>query len=524
MQELQLPLEVLEEATNGEEMVAQVQRYIPDIVFVDISMPKLNGLEAIKRAKAFAPDARWFILTGFSEFTYAQEALRIGVSDYLLKPIDPGEVAKAITEVIREQKKRLLVLNRQFERDLATLYHGLSSIKQEDAESLLLKGHFLGAIFYVDSCLVEAEKAQRQSDFLRDVQDVVHTVLTDKIRIALFALPGGETALIGAWRAEQDEQGEQLCRSCLQLVESTLPGRPLAQIRLTNADETSAINRLSAPPHSTTRLPAPQAGLPASPSDKTQGEEIAPAFCVTMLQTAVCRSYEELYEKLNWLQKFSALRSVYGIGKKLHIQQLSHYAAQPQLVEFSRLLERLSFYYREKMYVHYMHTVDILVHTLSNERVIDFGTKKSAAKFLCSTLPCQVTAEQDGAEWKGILRACGEQRLLAQPKKDSGDMLAQVMLFIEQNYASDISITEIAERLQVTPNYLSALFHKKMGITFIKYVTKIRLLRAKELLADPEMRVQQVAELVGYTSTRHFTKVFTSYFGYYPSERHKKSQ
>jgi two-component system, response regulator YesN len=148
LQELQLPLEVLEEATNGEEMVALVQRYTPDIVFVDIKMPKINGLEAIKQAKAFAPDARWFILTGFSEFTYAQEALRIGVSDYLLKPVDPGELGKVITEVIREQKKRLLVLNRQFERDLAALYHGLSSLKQEDPDSLLMKARFIGAIFY----------------------------------------------------------------------------------------------------------------------------------------------------------------------------------------------------------------------------------------------------------------------------------------------------------------------------------------------------------------------------------------
>jgi two-component system response regulator YesN len=482
LQELQLPLEVLEEATNGEEMVALVQRYTPDIVFVDIKMPKLNGLEAIKQAKAFAPDARWFILTGFSEFTYAQEALRIGVSDYLLKPVDPAEVGKAITEVIREQKKRLLVLNKQFERDLAAIYHGLSSIKQEDPDSLLMKARFIGAIFYSDSFLMEAEKAQRQSDFLRDVQVAVNTVLADKIRIALFALPSGEIALIGAWRAEHEAQGVQLCRRCLQLIEGILPHY----------------------------------------YDHT--------FCVTMLQTAVCGSYDELYERLNWLQKFSALRSVYGIGKKIHIKELSHYAAQPHLVEISRLLEKLSFYYREKMYVHYMDTIDNIVsrfiagNAFSDERAIDYGTKKGAVKFLCHTLPCQITPEQDGAEWKWILHACGEQRLLAQPKKDQGDMIAQVILFIEQNYQSDISITQIAERLQVTPNYLSALFHKKIGITFIKYLTKIRLLRAKELLADPEMRVQQVAELVGYTSTRHFTKIFTSSFGYYPSEQHKKSQ
>src|SRR5262249_23148513 len=160
-----------------------------------------------------------------------------------------------------------------------------------------------------------------------------------------------------------------------------------------------------------------------------------------------------------------------------------------------------------KMYVPYMQAVDHLTSSLSDERAIDFGTKKSMAQFLSHTLPCQITPEQDSDEWQRILQACGDQGLLAQPKRDQGDMLAQVIQFIEQNYQSDISIAQIAERLQVTPNYLSALFHKKNGITFVKYLTKLRLLRAKELLADPDMRVQQVAELVGYTSTRHFTKV-----------------
>jgi two-component system response regulator YesN len=480
VQELQVchdgeaPLELLEEATNGEEMVALVQRYTPDIVFVDIKMPRLNGLEAIKQAKTFAPNARWFILSGFSEFSYAQEALRMGVSDYLLKPVDPEEVRKAITGVIGERRKHLIALNQQFERDLAALYHGLSSMKLEDRDSLLMQGHFIGAIFYIDSCLTETEKAQRQSNFLRDVQAVNNTILADEIRIALFALPSGEIALIGAWRAEHEARSEQRCNHCLHLAERTLP------------------------------------------------HHRDPRFCITMLQTPVCRSYDELSEKLNWLQKFASLRAVYGTGKKLHIKELAHYAAQPHLVEISQLLEKLSFYYREKMYVQYMHTVDILVQSFSDKKRIDHGTKKCVANFLCHTFPCQVTPEQDMSVWKWTLQSCGEQMLLAQPKKEHVDMLAQVILFIEQNYQSDIGIAQIAERLHVTPNYLSALFHKRVGTTFMKYLTKIRMLRAKELLADPEMQVQQVAEQVGYTSVRHFTKVFTAFFGYYPSEQRKK--
>src|SRR5262249_20315947 len=125
----QMPLETLEDAPNGEEMVELVRRHTPDIVFVDIRMPKLDGLEAIKRAKALAPDAQWLILTGFSEFTYAQEALRIGVSDYLLKPVDPSEVRRVVARVIEERKRRLLHVNQQFERDLAALYHGLIALE-----------------------------------------------------------------------------------------------------------------------------------------------------------------------------------------------------------------------------------------------------------------------------------------------------------------------------------------------------------------------------------------------------------
>jgi two-component system response regulator YesN len=227
---------------------------------------------------------------------------------------------------------------------------------------------------------------------------------------------------------------------------------------------------------------------------------------------------------LSWLQEASALRAVYGIGKKIHLKELTHYAEQPHFLAISSVLEKVIDSYREKLYVQYMQAVDNLADALADERAIDFGTKRSIATFLCHALPCEVTPGQDSGEWKRVLQACGDLRLLAQPKRNQGDMLTQVMRFIEGNYQSDISITHIAERLQVTPNYLSALFHRKTGSTFIKYLTRIRLLRAKELLADPELRVQEVAELVGYTSTRHFTKLFTSFFGHYPSEQRKKGQ
>src|SRR5437763_9317140 len=104
LQELNLPPGCMKEASDGEQMIEQVKRYTPELVFVDIRMPKLNGLDAIRKAKTFSPYTRWVILTGFSEFRYAHEAIKLGVSDYLLKPIDPEEVQRLVDDTIRGNK------------------------------------------------------------------------------------------------------------------------------------------------------------------------------------------------------------------------------------------------------------------------------------------------------------------------------------------------------------------------------------------------------------------------------------
>lgn len=88
----------------------------------------------------------------------------------------------------------------------------------------------------------------------------------------------------------------------------------------------------------------------------------------------------------------------------------------------------------------------------------------------------------------------------------------------------DIGIYQIADKLDLTPNYLSTLFKKKEGITFMKYLTKTRMLIAKELLTNNNVTVSQVANQVGFNSARYFSKLFKNYYNIYPSElKHKNS-
>jgi two-component system response regulator YesN len=105
-----------------------------------------------------------------------------------------------------------------------------------------------------------------------------------------------------------------------------------------------------------------------------------------------------------------------------------------------------------------------------------------------------------------------------------GVSMRQVIDFLEENFMKEISIAGVAVSLGLTPNYLSALFHKRVGTTFTKYLTRLRMDRARELLTGSERSVGEVAAAVGYASTRHFARTFKETFGSYPSELKRSSR
>lgn len=80
-------IQVVAQAEDGEMALEQAMEYHPDLLFVDINMPFLNGLDFIEKLKTVQPDALILVITGYDDFKYAQKALRLGVFDYLLKPI-----------------------------------------------------------------------------------------------------------------------------------------------------------------------------------------------------------------------------------------------------------------------------------------------------------------------------------------------------------------------------------------------------------------------------------------------------
>src|SRR5689334_6111758 len=100
--DIEAPWQIVGEAGNGEELLDLVAGHKPNIAIVDIRMPKLSGLEAIRLGKTISPLTKWVILSGISDFDYAQQALKLGASEYIVKPVDPIELEKTLQIIYKD--------------------------------------------------------------------------------------------------------------------------------------------------------------------------------------------------------------------------------------------------------------------------------------------------------------------------------------------------------------------------------------------------------------------------------------
>lgn len=127
-------------------------------------------------------------------------------------------------------------------------------------------------------------------------------------------------------------------------------------------------------------------------------------------------------------------------------------------------------------------------------------------------------------EYQGLIRSHIHETILApEIQGKSNYSVKEICRYIDEHAGDkDLSLRELSEQVYLTPSYLSSLFSKTMGMTVGQYITSARIKKACELLKDPEYKLYQVAELVGYDDPKYFTRLFKKKTGMTPSEYRDK--
>lgn len=514
----ELDAEWVGEAADGEQGLQLLRACQPDIVITDIYMPVLNGLDMVERLANEEYSGKIIILSGYSEFEYARQALRLGISDYLSKPVTVHTIRSVLQRTIAELEEELMQKHRHenlldklrvYEPFIEREWIKSVAIGTAHTTSLLGDGmipeacrywhersHVVIGIEMIRTDRIVKAPAKDVNLFRFAVANIVQE-LTEQLSIDchyidLFSNYSAVIVHLPMDAGEETDRllyrlGEQIIRHVRNFLNISLYvgiGKRKPKIEAI-ADSTEEAFQAILSKHT-----APVAGvLLYRYADAEESDKQARPISLRSV-----KFYQQLAESVKLFQESNAKAIVQDYFRQWHRREDIP----------ARDLQGLG-----------MELWTILTYALF-ESGIDLEDIYPIAQ-VTSELAA-VTDLQRLQAWlnAGIGRIC-EQRGGGENIKhrQAVDFIIQ---YIHDHYAEPITITELADRLHISRNYLSHLFKLAAGESFNSYLTRVRMEKAKKLILEGKHLIYEVAEQVGYKNVPYFSTLFKKYNGYNPTE------
>ena len=450
---------------NGKEMIDAVNSLKPEIVFVDIKMPLFNGLEAIEQCKNNSKNTEFIITSGFSEFEYARKAIQLGVYDYLLKPIDPINLSVIINKILEENRKKSQGINEEFQSNMVELCYDECLINEELINHFYSNKKFTACLFYLDNNLDNDELILMKKKLLKTEEPIINEIIYENINIAKISTGYNSTLFIFSYLPE----------------------------------DYNKINKYI---------------------NKIIGEYMNNNSYFTTITSNKLESIKTLKDEIEKLRKNVSLRIVFGIEENYSINEFLKCDYIEKHYSICDTIDNISVSFKNDMFIKFCNALEKLERILLSDKAIlkDETFYSNINLFLKKTINFQ-GEDKFSSTWISEFYKYKEKFLKKLSKNK--DISEQIMEFINQNYMYEISITTLSEIFDLTPNYLSSLFHKKTSMKLVDYVAKVRVNKSQNLLAETDLNVNDISEAVGYHSSRYFTKLFKSINGVSPCEYRK---
>lgn len=492
------------EASDGELAYPMIIKEKPDILITDIRMPFMDGLELCKLVKKELPNIKILILSGYDEFDYAKEAIRLGVTEYLLKPISSGKLLEAlngVSESIRREKEDKDLVRKYMEEMRGNTEHEkqkffeqmiAGNLSMADAletgkkyEMNLSAGMYNLLLFRFT-----LGKENRKSGELLGEAEYAIEKLTERLYYVFEFQRGveGWAFLLMADNEEQmSERVKELSKDLEEIMKnySTIAyfggiGQPVARLRELEESFREAERALAA--RFTMEL-----------NRIISVEDIRMAQNVDTLDDIEITSFGEIEKTRTMLEK------ILNNGAEDEIDEFVD-------VYINELPEENLKSVLMRQYI-IMDAYIVMMSFCEKIEGIE-GEMQAQSEELKNSMKTIQTLEEIKNYIRMLLKKIIGVRDTISGRRYS-DIIEIAKDQIRKTYMSDeISLNTIAAEVGMSPSYFSSIFSKEMGKTFVEYLTEIRMDRAKELLMCSSMKTSEIGYEVGYKDPHYFSYIF----------------
>ena len=458
-------IEFAGEASDGELAYPMILETKPDILLTDIKMPFMDGLELSALVRKELPETRIIILSGYDEFSYAQRAVSLGVTEYLLKPLPPEELLGCIRKVKKEieQEKsmpdldwREELLREQSDYQRQMLFRALVMGDRPLAELLRmaekLKMNITARYYRLLLMTVREGEGVRPAAFREELSGMLDTVK------GWYFFDRGENGYAVLATGNDGKELDECVRETIGLL--------VGQIR----------------------------------TDETRSYFIGVGESVNRISDIGKSFYEA--------NRAFSCRFIAGMNRVVFSSDLSTYEETDPFLEgvFRSIGEKNL---NSRIFLNYL-VMDIYFSMIRFLKEMDCPAEKLDEK--CGSINSFLKEDVSASRAREYLGLCLKELIKIRDgntRRRYGRLLREAVRYIDEHFDSeDISLNRVAEEASISPNHFSSIFSQEMGITFIEYLIQKRMERAKQLLRTTQLRSSEIAYQVGYRDPHYFSSTF----------------
>ncbi|PUA36876.1 hypothetical protein C8Z91_22990 [Paenibacillus elgii] len=476
---------VIATATNGEDALKLVEQHRPDVLFTDVKMPLMDGIELIRLVKKLFPEIHVVILSGFDNFNFAQQALKLGVSDYLLKPIISENLRDTLHEIKGKLEQRNMVLERTIiTQDLNGIHPVHSDHSALQNEMFVLHLICLGNLYRYAANELDTHSLSKIRGMLEWSQLLhdEHWSTTkwwiideknDNVKFHIMTTNPNQSESTVNMTLEIQKGISRFMKDAFSVTLCThLTPVPFGELWEMSQSLRKCLGKFLVPCQSSI----------ITSGDLPQHQDIN-----SYLDQVTLNAIQMLVKQRKFDQLVQELARLFEGWKQNNLTQETLERALVQIVRF------------------------IFVHLEEHNQ--------TAVEIEARIYSIVATTKHIDTLYQDILQLIGEHLPVHQKLDSAKELYMRLEEYIRLNFTKPINVEYLANKFQFNASYISRVFKKYQGVPPLQHLISMRIQEAKRLIKEkPELDFKDISEIIGFNNQHYFSKVFRSRVGLNPSE------